>query len=194
MTQANQSPTPSLLTGLITRAATVTEFNADRHKSKKAQLQDRIRSELANELDNMDLSLRFTEMLVDAGHPNPAQWLVDALKEFPITGEKTWRQQIRQFSRRWITYLTELHSEEIDTMKLRMVLAREANPIEWIGQLDHSLVPFIMQHKLFMSATQAQALTDSEHEVQTYEITPDGPKRVENDSSILTALGQAEEP
>ena len=168
----------NLLKSLVAGAATNTGFKSEDFKSSREKAEDALKSNLVTQLTNLDLTQSFTEMLVDAGHPAPAQWIIDVIGEQPIKGENTWKQQIHQFATRWFLYITNLPNETLETIEIRKILANEANPITWLGNVERVLVPFIMENHLFMTEEQAAAYAATQEQV--FEITPDGPKQIKD--------------
>lgn len=190
-----------LVVDLINRAAEVTGFNPEEHKTHAEKQKDEIKQKLKNELENLDIAVVFTEMLIEKNHPDPAGWIPSVIRELPISGVGTWRKQIHQFTTRWITYLTLNHCDQEEGVKVRQLLAIEEDPFTWLGNVERSLVPFVMSKKLFMTEEQKQLFeTSSENEsdangedVVVYEITPDGPVKVEPTQEELDMISNKQE-
>lgn len=195
-----ETQAPKLVVDLVNRAAEVTGFNPEEHKTLAEKRQDEVKQKLKDELENLDITVAFTEMLIEKNHPDPAGWIPEIIREQPVSGVDTWRKQIHQFATRWITYLTLNHCDQEEGVKIRQLLAIEEDPFTWLGNVERSLVPFIMNKKLFMTEEQKQQFeTLSEDESGTdedlvvYEITPDGPVRVEATQEELDMIANKQE-
>lgn len=190
--KTNDKPAiPDLTINLINKAAKETGWNKADFATKAEKAREQAFQDWAEELDNLNLAVAFTEILIDAGHPDPAAWLVEVIGEEITNAPKSWPRQIHKFASRWIVYLAGVHGGDIDTIKLRAALADEGRPIEWLGHLEHSLAPFIMQHRLFMTLEQATAY--GENEIKVFSVKPEGVEELVNDPAAQILAGRIDQ-
>ncbi len=150
--QKNTQPHSLILT-LVNKAAAINGYSKKDHLTKREALTESIKKNIAKELEELNITLQFTEYLVEANHPNPAAWILAVFPELPNQTPGEWKKQIHQFAKYWIVYLSTLSG--IDTIKLRIMLADSTDPFVWLGNLEKHLVSFICDNRLFMTEEEA---------------------------------------
>lgn len=181
---------------LVNRAAVLSDYDPNEHKTNSEKYQENLKEQIAEELENLDLAVLFTQMLIEKNHPDPTRWIIDVISEEPIREKGSWRKQIHQFATRWITHLALIQTETLNTETVRSFLANESEPFIWLGYVETKLVPLIVKNKLFMTEEQAQSFLvadvqpTTDEEVVVYEITQEGAVQVEATAEDVAFVAQ----